>query len=133
LIDQCRVVEGGLRLTFTQPLDPAAARDPAAYQIMHWNYRWAESYGSAMYSPSSGEVGVDPLPVEAIDVAEDAKAVTLQLAGLRPVDQLRLQVNLQNEDGSGFVEEVFWTIHHVPGQGTRPTQAPRETAPRARE
>ncbi len=116
LIDRCRVVDGGLRLSFRQPLDPAVARDPAAYQITHWNYRWAESYGSAMYSPTSGEVGFDSLAVAAVDVAEDGRTVTLQLPGLQPVDQLRLQLTLQNAEGTAFVEEIFWTIHHVPGQ-----------------
>lgn len=115
-ITDCRVGDRELRISFTQPLDQGSARDIEAYTATHWNYKWRASYGSDMYSPVTGEEGVDALEIESASLDASGKQLTLRIPGLRPVDQLRLQMDLRNRDATRFSEEVFWTIHRVPSQ-----------------
>lgn len=104
----------GLRFRFTTPVDAKTASDPASYAIKHWDYLWQASYGSKMYSPTTGEVGPDTLTVSKVEMDADNKGVKLIIPGLQPVDQLHLIMNLQDPAGKALLEEVYWTINRMP-------------------
>jgi hypothetical protein len=38
----------------------------------------------------------------------------LKIPGLRPVDQLHLILDVADQAGQAFTEEIYWTIHRVP-------------------
>lgn len=114
MVDDCRVERDGLRLGFNFELDRERAADPKSYRVRHWNYLWQASYGSEMYSPATGKVAIDSLDVAGVEIAEDGKSVLLNIPGLRPVDQLHLILDVADETGQAFTEEIYWTIHRVP-------------------
>jgi len=114
LVSDCQVEPDGLRLRFNFPLDVQVAGRLAAYQVHHWNYKWQASYGSEMYSPTTGKVAVEPMNVTAAEVSEDRRSVLLRVDDLKPVDQVHIVLKVANESGEAFAEEIYWTINAVP-------------------
>jgi hypothetical protein len=88
-----------------------------AYQVHHWNYKWQASYGSEMYSPTTGKVAVESMKVTAAEVAEDRRSVLLRVDDLKPVDQVHIILKVADEAGEAFEEEIYWTINAVPQGG----------------
>lgn len=114
MVSDCSVEPEGLRVTFNFPLDRQRAGDLAAYQLHHWNYRWQASYGSEMYSPLTGEIGIEPMNLTAAEVAADRRSVLLRIPALKPVNQVHLVLHVMSESGEPFAEEIYWTINAVP-------------------
>lgn len=114
MVSHFSVQPGGLRLSFNFPLHAETAAQPNAYQAQHWNYLWQAAYGSKMYSPSTGDVGIDPLEVTGVHVEPDGRTVHLRIPELVPVDQLHLIVRLEDESGEPFEEEIYATINRLP-------------------
>ncbi len=108
------VVPDGLKLTFSRPLDRAAAEDPARYRAAWWGYRWSGEYGSKRYKVSDpNEVGQDDVPITAAKLSEDGRTVRVTVPGMRPVQQMQLGVNLRAADGAAVVGSVFLTVHRA--------------------
>ncbi len=106
-----KVQKEGLALTFSQPLDRAAAENVANYRIAEWNYRWAESYGSKRYSVKRpSEVGQDEVNVTGAKLIDD-KTVLLTLAELHPVMQMQIGYNLRTQAGQPLVGSIYNTIN----------------------
>jgi len=120
------VKNGGLEITFTDPLDAASSVDDQNYAIDQWNYRWTQNYGSKLYStkdPSKvlGEKKQavfkgDTIEIQSIKLSEDKKTVTLKVAGLKPVMQSRIRYNIKADDGTVLKQDIFHTINRVPSQ-----------------
>ena len=120
MIEDCQVESGGLRIQFNFRVDPASATDVASYAAQQWNYKWTKNYGSDHYHPETGELGEQSVAISSVQLSEDHQSVLLKIPGLRPVNQLRLQLNVNDESGATFSEQVYWTIHHVvPPSATR--------------
>jgi hypothetical protein len=123
------VVPDGVNLTFSRPLDRAAAEDPARYRAAWWGYRWSGEYGSKRYKVSGpgpveslpwfprgvdlGGVGQDDVPVTAAKLSGDGRTVHVTVPGVRPVMQMQLGVNLRAADGAAVVGSVFLTVHQT--------------------
>ena len=108
------VEPGGVRLRFDFPLDPATATEVDRYTLEHWNYRWSADYGSAHWSPSHrARKGAEPLPVASVVLDADGQGVFLAVPGLRPVDQVRLNLSLAGDDGVPFEEELHFTVRRL--------------------
>jgi hypothetical protein len=75
----------GFDLTFTRPLDPAAAREVANYQFQRYYYEYHRAYGSKQFDKQ-------PVAVESATLSANGKTVSLKLAELKPgyVFQLNL-------------------------------------------
>ena len=102
-------------MSFNFPVDHDLAADPEAYVIEQWDYRWQASYGSDMYHPRTAERGIEDVEIEEAIVADDGRSVELVIKDLIPVDQLHLEFEIEDAEGQLFEEEVYWTIHAVPG------------------
>ncbi|WP_436298389.1 DUF6797 domain-containing protein [Stieleria mannarensis] len=115
MVSDCKVQADGLKLRFNFPLDVASATDLDSYDVSHWNYRWEKSYGSEMYSPETGQIGVDPMNVTSVSLGSDGESVLLNVPDLEPVDQVHVLLKVKARDGQDFEEEIYWTINRVPG------------------
>jgi hypothetical protein len=105
----------GVELTFSDPLAREESSDPQSYSIEQWNYRWIERYGSPSYSVKNPNVeGRDPVPVEAVRLAEDKRTVFLQTPPLKPVMQMKVAWNIRAADGTPLRNELYQTINAVP-------------------
>jgi len=70
-----RVRPDGFRVTFTTPVDPKTASDPAGYAVEHYRYEYTGAYGSP-------ELDRTRVAVVAADVAADGRSVDLTLPPL---------------------------------------------------
>jgi hypothetical protein len=109
-----KVHEDGLRVTFSQKLDPRLAGDRGNYSIAQWNYRWSSEYGSPRFSVKQpNQVGQDAVPIQSATLVGDGRSVFLRIEGLRPVMQMQLAYHLKTEAGKPLVGSIFHTIHRT--------------------
>ncbi|MCA9139763.1 MAG: c-type cytochrome, partial [Planctomycetales bacterium] len=113
MLSDCKVERGGLRLKFNFPLEIRSATDIASYDVKEWNYRRQKSYGSDMYSPSTGEKGIDEMKITSISLGVDGRSVILNVPDLHPVNQVHILLKIKTQDGEDFEEEIYWTINRV--------------------
>ncbi len=105
----------GIALTFTGPLQRAAAEDPSSYQLEAWNYKWSAAYGSPEYKPSApGQVGRDEVEPKSATLLEDNRTVFIELPNLKPVDQLAVGYTLLTEESKALEQTVTLTLNSIP-------------------
>jgi hypothetical protein len=110
-----RVRKNTVALTFAEPLDKATAEDPANYAVQEWAYRWTKNYGSKHYRTSDPKKeGRDDLDIAAVSLSTDAKTVALTLPDLKPVMQMKIQLNLKSADGVPVRHTIHSTINRIP-------------------
>ena len=104
----------GLRITFSEPLDPVAASDPGSYGVSQWNYRYAEAYGSKDWSVREpGRAGRDDVEVKSARLLPDGRTVFLEMPGLVPVMQMRVRYSLRSAEGGPVRSEFHNTINRL--------------------
>lgn len=104
----------GLKLTFAEPLDRAAAEDPGSYALKQWNYRYAADYGSKDYSSADpGKEGRDEVAVRSAKVLPDGKSVFIETAELRPVMQMEVRYNLPFTTGPSAAGPLYLTLNKL--------------------
>ena len=81
---QLNVKPNGVEITFTAPLDPETAKDPGSYAVDQWNYRWAQEYGSKLYSVKDPNRAIekslqsssgDPVEIKSVKLSPDHKTL----------------------------------------------------------
>jgi len=111
-----RVTGQGIELTFSCPLDAAAAADPDNYSVEQWNYLWSQAYGSKDYKVSNPKrFGRDEVEVYDARLLPDKRTVLIELE-VQPVMQMEIRYTLRSADGAPMKGQVDLTIHHV-GKG----------------
>jgi len=109
-----RVTDKGIHIGFTNPIDPATAGDMGNFSLEQWNYRWTKAYGSDEYKVSDPAAkGHDPVEIQSVKVSGDRKGVFLAVAGLQPVMQMKITMNIKAEDGTALPKEIVHTINVV--------------------
>ena len=120
---ELHVTDKGIHIAFSTELDAALAGDAQNYSIEQWNYRWTSNYGSDDYKVSDPNAkGRDPVEIVSVKVGADKKSVFLEIPGLKPVDQMKIKLNLKGADGSEVPKEIVNTINAV-----APESAPGKT------
>ncbi len=108
------ILQNGIQLTFSERLDRETAEDVGSYGIEQWNYRYSREYGSKEYSVKfPDEVGHDEVEIKSARLSEDGRSVFLEIPGVRPVMQMRIQYNVNASDGKTVRGEIFNTINVV--------------------
>jgi hypothetical protein len=115
---ELHVLPNGISITFTSPLDPASANDAENFSVEQWNYiynRDKETYGSPEVSTENPQKrGHDKVTITATKLSRDGKTVFLEIPGLKPVMQMKINFSLKSADGVTIDQEIFNTIHRVP-------------------
>lgn len=115
LLDDVQVKPDGIELKFNFALGKDSALDASSYHLEQWNYLWRSNYGSDQYSlEHPGEKGHDKLKISDVRLAPDGRSVLLKIPGLRPVNQVEIQLNLGAADGDWFKDLAYLTINAVP-------------------
>jgi hypothetical protein len=114
LIQRTRVVSGGIEFTFSFPLsENAKAVDHWSAEM--WNYLWSKKYGSDQFSIlKPGSKGRDKLKIDSVQLSNGNRTATLSMSKLSECDNLRIEMELDDERGETFVEEIYLTIHGIP-------------------
>ncbi len=118
-----RVGAEGIELGFTASLDRVDAGDPGNYAIEQWNYLWSDQYGSPEFSVANpNEKGRDEVAIKSIQMRPDGRTVFLEIPGLQPVMQMRIQFRIRTADGALMAREIYNTIHRLDQRLEGPAQ-----------
>jgi len=121
-----RIFRDGIRLSFTDPLDPETAQDPESWSVQRWNYKWSSDYGSREYSlKDPKKVGStksradkfaarDERKILAAKLSKDGRRVFLKLSDMRRVMQMKIAYNLDAADGALMKNAIYLTVNFVP-------------------
>ena len=106
------LVEGGFKLTYTQPVgDTAIARLKDAYKFDQWRYVPTSQYGGP-------KVDEESLTVKDATISADHKEVTVHVDGLKPgrVVHVRSQRPFASSTGEELWNtEAWYTLNKLPG------------------
>jgi glucose/arabinose dehydrogenase len=109
-----KVRGNGIEITFTDPLDRELAEDVESYGVEQWNYVWSAEYGSDEVSTTDPALKQhDQVEVASAKLSEDGKTVFLEIPGIRPVMQMKIQLNLDTAGGEEIGWEIYNTVNRV--------------------
>jgi hypothetical protein len=115
MIDSVYVTPTGLRLVFSFPVDSQTMGQRENWKAEMWNYHWSKRYGSDQFSVLEPDrKGRDSLSLTAAVSGEDKKTVDLTIPNLRVCDQVFLSLNLRDQSGEPFTEQIYLTVHAIP-------------------
>jgi len=108
-IDQMRAKPDGFEFTFTEPVDPQTAGDPASYTIKTYTHIFQSSYGSPKVD--------DTTPViKSVTVAPDRRSARLVVEGLVEghVHELHLP-GVKSASGAPLLHpDAYYTLNNIP-------------------
>lgn len=98
--------ERALELTFTDPLDPKSAADPAHYAIKVWSIKRTVNYGSDHYNEH-------PLRIQAATLSENGRTLVLEIPELQPTMCMEIAYQVRGRGGVPVTGIMHNTIHHL--------------------
>ncbi|MGE9270867.1 MAG: hypothetical protein ACQKBU_08695, partial [Verrucomicrobiales bacterium] len=101
----------GFELTFTEPVDPETAGDPASYKMEAWTYIYQSGYGSPQVDQATPTI-------TGAKVADDGKSVRLTIDGLVQghVHQLDCP-GVTSSNGKPLWHDTGWyTLNEIPSE-----------------
>ncbi len=100
-----QATKAGLKLTFTEPLDPAAL-DVKNLHLKTWSLKRTANYGSDHY-------GEKQLVVRGVTLSGDSQTVTLDIAELRPTWSMEIKYSFRSATGAAVEGTIHNTIHEL--------------------
>lgn len=101
-----RARKSGLEITFSSPLDAAAARDVRNFAVRVWSLKRTANYGSAHYDER-------PLRVTSASLSADRRTVRLSLPEIGPTWCMAISYSLSGAGGEKVEGEIHNTIHQL--------------------
>jgi putative heme-binding domain-containing protein len=98
--------KGGMTLAFTGTLDAATVTDPKNYAVKTWSLKRSAKYGS-------DHIDEKPAAVMGAKLSPDGKAVTLEIADLKPTWCMEIKYAIQAADGETVRGAIHNTIHKL--------------------
>jgi mono/diheme cytochrome c family protein len=114
ILENVQVKKNGIELTFNFKLDSKSAIDPNKYDLEQWDYKWSRGYGSRDYLPGTDKTGREKIEIGKVTLAPDGKTVHLVIDAIKPVNQMKIELNLEADDGEPFEDMAYLTINRVP-------------------
>lgn len=96
----------GMKITFSDKLDPKTASDPKSYAIQTWSLKRSAGYGSKHYDEKAAKV-------TGAKLSADGKTVTLEIANIQPTWCMEIRYTLAGVEGTGVDGIVHNTIHRL--------------------
>lgn len=108
-IHEMRAMADGFELTFTQPVIPETAANPASYTLQTYTYIFQSSYGSP-------EVDHTKPTITKIEVADDRQSVRLYVDGLQRGHVHELSaVGVRSESDLPLLHSMaYYTLNYIP-------------------
>ena len=108
-VHEMRAKPDGFELTFTQPVDPAAAGAIASYKMETFTYAYRAEYGGP-------EVDQTTPTIKSVSVAKDGLSARLVVDGLQEghIHELHLP-GLRSAFGVSLLHDVaYYTMNYIP-------------------
>ncbi len=118
-VSSMTLTDDGFNLTFTRPVDPKTAGDPASYAMTTYFYNYHEDYGSPKYDER-------PVSIAAATVSPDGRSVRLRLDDLEAWRLYDLTMTgIVSADGQHplLSNWIVYTLNHLLAN-TPPPRAP---------
>lgn len=96
---------GALRVTFSEPIDPASVQ-PDAFAFKIWSLRRTANYGSKHYDEH-------PVAITAARLDDDARTVVLAIPALAPTQCYELLIKVRAPDGAAIERSLHGTVHRL--------------------
>jgi hypothetical protein len=108
-VHSMKLTKAGFDLTFTKPVDPAAAGKASSYSLQSFTYNYWPTYGSP-------EVDHRAETVRGVKVSADSRRVSLSVSGFRKGRVYELHVDGVRSSGGERVlhPEAYYTLNEVP-------------------
>ena len=108
-VHEMRIQSDGFELTFTEPVDPTTAVDPASYTIGTYTYIFQGRYGSP-------QVDATQPTIKSAKVASDGKSVRLVVDGLQigHVQNSRWLASSPRQTVILLHDIAYYTLWHLP-------------------
>jgi hypothetical protein len=116
LLSNVQVKKDGIELSFNFTLDPKVAKDTNRYQLEQWDYKWTSGYGSKEYLPGREKTGREKIRIDKVTLSPDGKSVHIAIDAIKPVNQMKIGLNLEAADGEPFEDMAYLTINRVPSK-----------------
>ena len=97
--------KSGLKLTFTEPLDPASL-DVKQLHVKTWSLKRTADYGSKHFDEKL-------LTVRGATLSQDSKTLTLDVVDLRPTWCMEISFSLRSANGTPIQGSLHNTIHEL--------------------
>ena len=94
----------GMKLTFTDPVEPTTAKDVANYQVKQWALKRTANYGSKHYDEQ-------PLKISSVSLSNDGHSVLIEMPAIKPTWCMEIKYQLQGLTGLPFQGTIHNTIH----------------------
>jgi len=95
----------GLKLNFTEPLDPASI-DVGKIEIKTWSLKRTANYGSKHFDERT-------LEVKGAKLADDNKTLLLEIPEIQPTWCMEIKYSLRSATGKPVSGVINNTIHHL--------------------
>jgi hypothetical protein len=96
----------GIAITFSAPLDRAAATDHRRYSAKAWALRRSEKYGS-------DHINERPVPIKAVTLSANGRTVVLAMPEIAPTWCMEITYAILGADGREVKGAVDNTIHRL--------------------
>lgn len=96
----------GIDITFTDPLEPAAASNVENFAVKSWSLKRTANYGSDHYDEQS-------LNVTGASLSDDRRTVHLEIPSIQPTWCMEIRYELTAADGEPVNGTIHNTIHHL--------------------
>jgi glucose/arabinose dehydrogenase len=108
-VSQMRAKSDGFELTFTQPIDPTTAGDPASYNMSTYTYIYQSQYGSP-------EVDVTMPTITRVELRPDGRSVRLFIDKLEEGHVHELHASgVRSAAGQPLLHPVaYYTLNYIP-------------------
>jgi len=97
-------LQGGVLLTFTEPLDAEVCSKIDNYEIKVWDLKRTKNYGSKHYDEKA-------LTIEGIDVRDRGRQVFIKISELAPTWGMEISYRLKTLSGEDVTGAIHNTIH----------------------
>lgn len=98
--------ETGMRITFSDPVDPAVAARAENYTLKVWGLNRSANYGSP-------HVNEHEIAVSQAEISADGRTVTLTVPDIAPTRGMEIRYQLQDAAGTAFSGVIHNTIHNL--------------------
>lgn len=103
---ELHAVDEGIDVTFSDPLDAAAASEVDRYRVKVWDLKRTRNYGSKHFNERE-------LPVSSARLDQDQRTIQLTIPDLKPTWGMEIVCRLKGSDGREFRRVIHNTIHYT--------------------
>jgi hypothetical protein len=97
---------GEMEITWSDPIDRAAAMDPKSFQIKTWDLKRTANYGSKHYNEQA-------LEVKASKLSQDGRTLSLETPDLKPTWGMEVRCRMKDETGREFSRVIHNSVFRL--------------------